>query len=73
MEEAFVWLEGHGGIELLSDYPYAGVDQTCAFSAKKAVAQITGYQNMSSNETELAAQLAATGPLSAAVDANMFW
>jgi len=28
---------------------------------------------MSSNETELAAQLAATGPLSAAVNANMFW
>jgi len=38
MEEAFVWLEGHGGIELLSDYPYAGVDQKCQFSAKKAVA-----------------------------------
>jgi len=26
MEEAFVWLEQHGGLEPLTEYPYEGVD-----------------------------------------------
>jgi len=38
MEEAFVWLENHGGLEPLSDYPYEAVDQTCAFKSSEAVA-----------------------------------
>lgn len=71
MDDAFAWLQANGGLETAADYPYVGRDQTCQFQASKAVVQITGYKDLSTNETEIAAQLAQIGPLSAAVNAGV--
>lgn len=70
MENAMTFLQNNGGVALESDYPYTGEDGTCNFDKSKAAVQVTGYLNISSNETEIAQSLVELGPLSIAVHAD---
>jgi len=54
----------------LADYPYEGEDGSCKYTKKKAVAFVSGYFNVSTNETAMLEANYATGPLSVAVDAS---
>jgi cathepsin F len=73
MTNAFDYLEGVKGLETLKEYPYEGVDEKCKFNkSDSGLANVTGYFNVSTNETEIAAALVATGPLAIAVDATIW-
>lgn len=66
---AFVWLQGHGGIESWDDYPYKGRQGACQFNASKAVVQVTGYQNVTG--PNMVNALYNQGPLSVAFHAGI--
>jgi len=68
---AYSYVIKAGGLEKRSDYPYAGVDQTCQFKASLEAAKITDwtYVTKNKNETEMVQKLYALGPLSICVDA----
>jgi len=75
MIDAFIWIGGNGtkvqkGLETLADYPYDAETGTCKFNAKKAVAFVSGYFNVSTNETLMLETTYTQGPLSVAVDAS---
>jgi len=70
MIDAFIYVQGAPGLETLADYPYEGEDGTCKYTKKKAVAFVSGYFNVSTNETAMLEANYATGPLSVAVDAS---
>ena len=70
MQIAFQWLADHGGVASEEDYPYKGYGQTCKFSASMAKVQVTGYLNISTDETEIAKSLVEIGPLSIGVVAD---
>jgi len=71
MPNAFMYIIGNKGIGTEQDYPYAGVDQNCAKNYTDG-AQITSWTMIPSNETQMAAFLYKTGPLSIAVDAELW-
>jgi hypothetical protein len=54
----------------LTDYPYTAETGKCKFSSGKAVAFLSGYFNVSTNETLMLEANYNTGPLSVAVDAS---
>jgi len=60
-----------GGLELYSDYPYAGVDQKCQFKASDIAVSISNwsYVTQDHNETQMQVASFAEGPLSICVDA----
>jgi len=66
---AFQYIEGTG-LESESDYPYRGVDGTCQYSKSKVAATVSGWKKISTNETQIAAQVAAVGPLSIGINAG---
>jgi len=70
MTNAFTYLKGTDGLETYADYPYTAVQGTCVYKSSKAVAKVSGYFNVSTNETLIAAALYATGPLAIAADAT---
>jgi len=52
MIDAFIYVQGAPGLETLADYPYEGEDGKCKFDKKKkTVAYVSGYFNVSTNET----------------------
>eukprot|EP00331_Platyophrya_macrostoma_P034105 CAMPEP_0176450676 /NCGR_PEP_ID=MMETSP0127-20121128/27299_1 /TAXON_ID=938130 /ORGANISM="Platyophrya macrostoma, Strain WH" /LENGTH=322 /DNA_ID=CAMNT_0017838419 /DNA_START=27 /DNA_END=995 /DNA_ORIENTATION=+ len=70
MSIAFQWLADHGGLASEGDYPYTGSDDECKFNSSMAKVQLTGYMNISTNETEIAQSLVELGPLSIGVVAD---
>jgi cathepsin F len=70
MQIAFQWLADHGGVATEADYPYSGWDESCKFKPEMAKVLVTGYRNISTNETEIAQSLVELGPLSIGVVAD---
>jgi len=68
---AYQYIISAGGQDSESSYPYKAVDQTCAFKPQSVVAKIEDwtYITKTKNETEMAAKLVSSGPLSICVDA----
>jgi C1A family cysteine protease len=71
MQIAFNYIKDNG-IEKSDDYPYKAKDGNCKYDAKKVAVKITGFQDISQNEQEIAEALFNIGPLSVAVNANPF-
>jgi hypothetical protein len=72
-ESAYDYVESVGGIEQASDYPYSagsGVSNTCQADPSKFVINISEYYTLSGQESEMAAHVKSTGPLSICVDAS---
>jgi len=69
MTNAFDYVKSAPGLETLEDYPYTGFNGQCKFDPTKAVAQVSGYFNVSKNETLMVQVTYETGPLSVAVNA----
>lgn len=71
-ESAWDYVIQAGGIESNASYPYAAVDQQCAFDQSKVVANIKSYTAATSwySDTELLATLVKEGPISVCVDAS---
>jgi C1A family cysteine protease len=72
MDQAFQYLVNAGGIESDSDYKYTARDGSCKFSKAKVAVKLSGFEDISQNEEQIAAALNAHGPLSIAVNANPF-
>jgi len=70
MIDAFIYVQQNGGLETLASYPYDAETGKCKFNKKDAVAFVTGYFNVSTNETLMLETCYSTGPLSVAVDAS---
>lgn len=70
MQVAMQWLAEHGGVASEADYGYEGSDGECKFTPSMSKVNVTGYFNVSSNETEIAQSLYELGPLSIGVVAD---
>lgn len=71
-ENAYNYVKKAGGIEQESDYPYSsyqGVTGRCSVDASKEVVTVTGYTTIR-GESNMAAYVQTTGPLSICIDAN---
>jgi len=69
MDDAFEYVMAQG-IETEKQYPFVGVDQTCAYNAADVVFKITGFTNVPpSNNDDLQAAVAQQ-PISIAIDAE---
>jgi len=71
MQNAFKFLETTG-FELESDYKYTARDGKCHSTDYKSQGTVASWKMLSRDEKEIAATLAETGPLSAAVNASWF-
>ena len=71
---AFDYLIKNGGIDTEASYPYTGKGGACLFSAAKVGATISSWEAVSSDEDQLAAYVAAHGPVSIGINAGpMQW
>jgi hypothetical protein len=60
-----------GKLNLLKDYPYKAIDQTCKYDATSAVLVVASYIWVNqADEDDLAAKAAQYGPVSVAIDAS---
>lgn len=59
-------------LESEDDYPYAGVDQTCAYDKKKGISSNTGSTNVTPNSAADLRAAIAEGPVSVAIEADTF-
>jgi len=71
MDNAFTYLET-AGAETEDEYSYKGVDGTCSYSKSNAKVFPTGFTDVDKTDDALA-QALQSGPVSIAVDANIFW
>jgi len=69
-ENAYKALEKLGGLETEGDYPYDGHNDKCHFNSTLVAAKVTGFVEVSKNETEIAAFLVKNGPVSIGINAN---
>jgi len=69
-ENAYKALEKLGGLETEGDYPYDGHNDKCQFNSTKVAAKVSGFVEVSKNETEMAAWLVKNGPISIGINAN---
>ncbi|KAK8835750.1 hypothetical protein M9Y10_040569 [Tritrichomonas musculus] len=61
----------NGQFNLESDYPYAGVEQSCAYQSSKAIGKVTKYISVEiANETDLKEKVAAYGVASVCIAAG---
>jgi len=73
---AFTDIMYWGGVELETDYPYTGVDGTCALNKKKLTSPVKNYTCLTNNKTAsvdegvMAAYLYANGPIAIALNAD---
>jgi len=72
MPNAFTYVITNGGIDTEESYEYQGIDGSCQYSAQNIGAKISNWTMVPSDETQMAAYLAKTGPLSIAVDAQLW-
>jgi len=67
-------IKDHLGLELESAYPYKARDGTCQKDSSKEVAFISAWQQISTDEDQIAAALVKYGPLAIGINANpMQW
>jgi cathepsin F len=70
---AFEYMIKNGmGLEAESAYPYTAADGTCTQSKSQEKAFITAWQQVSTDETQIAAAVQQYGPLSIGINANTF-
>ncbi|KAF0982077.1 hypothetical protein FDP41_011938 [Naegleria fowleri] len=70
MWSAFQYVIKNGGLDTEDSYPYEGVDDTCRFNKSNVAATISSWTSISSDESQMAAWLAANGPISIAINAE---
>ena len=71
MENAFDYVKSVAGLETDKSYPYLGYDNDCSFDETKAVAKVTGFTKLNTQDEEaIASFLYETGPLSVALNAE---
>lgn len=71
-ENAYKYMISTGmGLESEADYPYTAADGTCKDVAAKEKAFITGWKQISTDETQIAAAVQQYGPLAIGINANM--
>jgi len=58
------------GIETEAQYPYVGVDQTCAYNAADAAFKITGYTSLPSGDNDALQAANVASPVSICLDAE---
>jgi len=63
-------IENQMGLELESQYPYLAADGQCHAAKAKEVAFISGWQQISTNEDQIAAALVKYGPLAIGINAG---
>ena len=72
-ERAYSYVQRAGGIEEESAYPYTsgadGSEETCSSDSSKYVLSVNGYTTIKS-ESDMAAYVKSTGPVSIAIDAS---
>lgn len=69
MAAAFQYAE-KTGLELESEYPYAGIDQTCKATATKEKVKVTGFSKVPANSAAQLKAAIAQGPVSVAIEAD---
>jgi len=67
---AYQYIISNGGIDTEASYPYKAADGTCHYSKANIGAQISNWTAISTDETQIAAYLAANGPLSIGINAG---
>lgn len=71
MDTAFAFMQKNGGLATEEDYPYEGVDGTCNMEkAQHHVVNISGYENVPSNNETMLKAASANQPVSVAIDAG---
>lgn len=63
MTNAYEYVKEAGGLELESDYPYAGSDGKCKYTSNKVAAKVANFTNIPVDEDQVAAYLVQRGPL----------
>jgi hypothetical protein len=68
---AYGYVEGAGGLDPLSDYPYTGEGGSCQFNSQEVAATVTNYNSLS-GEDGIYQQTSSSsgGPVSVCVDAS---
>jgi cathepsin F len=66
---AYQFITKQGGIDTEASYPYKAVGGKCAFSKSNIGATVSNWTALSQDETQLAAWLAANGPISIGINA----
>jgi len=69
-ENAYKAIEKLGGLESETDYHYDGVGEKCQFKPELVKAQVSGFVEISKNETDMQAWLLKHGPISIGINAN---
>lgn len=73
-QNAFAQIIKEGGIDTESSYPYKGSGGQCQFSKANIGAKISSWEKVSQDEDQLAAYVAANGPVSIGINAGpMQW
>lgn len=72
MATVFQYVINNNGIDTEDSYPYQGVDGNCQFNSKTVGATIQGWTFIASQADQMAAWVAKKGPMSVAVDANLW-
>ncbi|XP_063055372.1 cathepsin K [Engraulis encrasicolus] len=72
MTNAFKYVISNGGIDSEQAYPYAGVDQECAYTESGRAATIKGYKEVKEgDERALTVAVAKVGPVAIGIDASL--
>nr|KYP67743.1 Vignain [Cajanus cajan] len=70
MEDGFEFIIRNGGITTEANYPYTGVNETCATNKEASpAAQIKGYETVPANSEEALLKAVANQPVSVTIDA----
>jgi len=73
MDDGFTYVESNG-LCFESAYPYEGTDGTCRKSSCTSQVSVTSFTDIAQGSTsDLKTAIGNVGPISIAVDANMFW
>lgn len=69
MDNAFNYYKKNRA-ETEDDYPYAGVDQKCAYDASKGTVIVSGYTDVIANSTSQLVAAVSKNPVSVAIEAD---
>jgi len=71
IDYAFQYVEGNGGIDTETAYPYTGQQGSCHYNAANSAAGCSGWVDLPSGDEDALQQAVATvGPISVAIDAS---
>jgi len=72
MPNAFHYVVANGGIDTENGYPYVAFDQSCSYNVNSKGASIKNWTMIASDEDQMAAYMVNNGPISIAVDAELW-